>query len=127
MQTIIVVEDEEYLRNMYKLKLEIGGYKVIEAEDGETALKLIKSEKPSLVLLDMLIPEKDGFEVLKELKNSKDENIKSIPVVVVSNLADGKDVEEAMKIGALDYIIKSKISPSEVLEKVNKVLVKDRK
>ncbi len=118
MKKIALIEDDVNIREMYKMKLEIEGYNVICADDGEKALKVIKEESPDLVLLDILMPKKDGFEVLKELKNSQDSDIKSIPVVMLTNLSNREDIFEAKKLGASDYLVKAKVTPNEVADKV---------
>ncbi len=120
---IAIIEDDLEIKDMYRIKLELGGYEVVSAENGADALKLIKSEKPDLVLLDLLLPEKDGYEVLEELKKSDDKHIKSIPVIVISNLSNENDILEAKELGATDFLIKAKINPASVLEKVNSMLV----
>lgn len=117
---IALVEDDADIREMYKMKLELNGYDVLVAEDGAKALDLIKKTNPDLVLLDILLPKKDGFEVLKEIKDSTDEKVKSIPVIMLSNLSNKEDIDEAKKLGALDYLVKAKISPKEAAEKIDK-------
>lgn len=118
MKKIALIEDDVSIREMYKMKLEMEGYNVICAENGKEALELIKKEKPDLILLDILMPKKDGFEVLKELKNSQDDDIKSIPVIMLTNLSNKEDISEASKLGAVDYVVKAKASPSEVVDKI---------
>jgi len=115
---IALIEDDINIKEMYKMKLELSGYDVITAEDGKEAVKLIKKAKPDLVLLDILLPKKDGFEVLKEIKDSKDEKVKSVPVIMLSNLSSKEDIDEAKKFGASDYFIKAEISPREMAEKI---------
>jgi len=116
---IALIEDNADIREMYKMKLELSGYNIITAEDGKEAVKLVKKENPDLVLLDVLLPKKDGFEVLKEIKNSKDEKIKSIPIIMLSNLSSREDINEAKKLGASDYFVKAKTSPGEIVEKIS--------
>lgn len=119
---IILVEDDKDLREMYKTKLEIKGCKILTAIDGISALNLIGSTKPDLILLDILIPKKDGFEVLRNIRNSKDQILRSIPVIVISNLASKEDRYEAEKLGISGYLIKSNVSLAQVVEAVNKTL-----
>lgn len=119
---IAIIEDDTEILNMYKLKLGIGGYDVVSAEKGTDALRLVKMEKPDLILLDLLLPEKDGYEILEEIKKSKDKQIKSIPIIVISNLSNENDIKEAKKLGAVDFLVKAKINPSSVLDKVNHIL-----
>lgn len=115
---IALIEDDQSISEMYRMKLELGGYEVLTAKDGKEAVELVKKENPDLVFLDILLPKKDGFEVLKELKNSTDEKIKSTPVIMLSNLSNKEDVKEAKKLGASDYFVKAKISPKEMAEKI---------
>lgn len=119
---IAIIEDDLEINDMYRIKLELGGYEVVSAENGAEALKLIKSEKPDLVLLDLLLPEKDGYEVLEELRKSSDRQIKSLPIIVISNLSNENDILEAKELGATDFLVKAKTNPASVLEKVNSVL-----
>ncbi len=115
-QTILLVEDDGFLVQMYASKLEMEGFKVLAAVDGEKALRIIKKEHPDLILLDLLLPKKDGFQVLKELK--QDESVKDIPVVVLSNLGQRGDIEKCFSLGAVDYLIKAHFIPSEVIAKL---------
>lgn len=117
---IALIEDDLNIKEMYKMKLELSGYNIITAEDGKEAVELVKKVKPDLVLLDILLPKKDGFEVLKEIKDSTNKKIKSIPVVMLSNLSSKEDISEAKKLGASDYFVKAKTSPREIVEKVSK-------
>lgn len=116
---IAIIEDDVEILNMYKIKLELAGYAVVTAENGIDALKVIKSEKPDLVLLDLLIPEKDGYEVLDEIRKCSDQKIKSVPVLVISNLSNEDDIAEAKSLGATDFLVKAKVNPSSILDKVN--------
>ena len=118
---IALIEDSANIREMYKMKLELSGYDVIIVEDGKEAVKLVKKAKPDLVLLDILLPKKDGFEVLKELKDSKDKKAKSVPIIMLSNLSSKEDINEAKKLGASDYFVKAKTSPKEIVEKIDEI------
>lgn len=119
---VAIIEDDREIKEMYKIKLELGGYEIVGTDNGSDALKLIENEKPDLVLLDLLLPEKDGYEILEELKTSKNEKVRSIPVVVISNLSNENDILEAKNLGAADFLVKAKINPASVLEKVDSVL-----
>ena len=90
------------------------------AVDGEEGLELAVSEKPDLIILDMILPKMNGFEVLQELKNNP--KTKNIPVVILSNLGQESDVDRAMSLGAVDYLIKTDFSINEVVEKISKYL-----
>jgi len=117
---ILVAEDDKFLMKVYQSKLKDEGYELITASDGEEALAKIKEETPNLVLLDIMMPKKNGFEVLKESKsNSK---TKGIPIIILSNLGQDSDINEGVKIGADDYIIKSNISINGILEKIEKFI-----
>ena len=117
---ILLAEDDLFLQRMYVDKLVKEGIKVVVASDGEKALEIMRKQKPVLVLLDILMPKKDGFEVLEEAK--KDSKLKSIPIILLTNLSEVADVKRAQKLGAADYIIKSHFLPSEVIEVVRKYL-----
>ncbi|HOY56338.1 MAG TPA: response regulator [bacterium] len=118
--TILLVEDDDFLLNMYRVKLELEDYKVLTASNGEAGLALIKDKKPDLVLLDIILPKLNGFEVLKVTQ--QDKNIKNIPVIILSNLGQKEDIKKGLKLGARDYLIKAHFLPSEVIEKIKKIL-----
>jgi DNA-binding response OmpR family regulator len=117
---VLIVEDDTFLLNIYSNQLESAGFNVFAAEDGEKGLKIAKKEKPNLILLDILLPGKDGFEVLKELKSLKD--TKNIAVILLTNLSQKADLEKGLSLGANDYLIKAHFMPSEVVSKIKKVM-----
>lgn len=119
---ILVIEDEEVLAKVLQEKFEKSGYDVKVAADGEVALSLAASFKPDAIVLDLLLPKKDGFEVLEILK--ADEALKMIPVVVVSNLGEDSDIKRALLLGAADYYVKSEHPINEIIEKIKNVLLK---
>ncbi len=119
---ILLVEDDKEIREIYQLKFKLSGYDIDVAEDGLEAIKMIKEKKPSLVLLDILIPNKDGFEVLKKINSIDNEEMKAIKFVMLSNLSNEEDIKEAKQLGAMDYLVKAKNSPNEVVEKVKSIL-----
>ncbi|HLD27510.1 MAG TPA: response regulator [Patescibacteria group bacterium] len=121
-QKILIVEDDNFLMGMYCSKLELEGFKVASASDGDKALRLVKKELPDIILLDLMLPKKDGFEVLAELK--KDERTKGIPVIILTNLGQKEDIDKCFKLGAEDYLIKAHFIPSEVIAKIKKALEK---
>lgn len=120
MKKILIVEDDKFLRELIIRKLSEEEFDVIEAIDGEDGIKKIKEEKPDLVLLDLILPGIDGFEVLSKMK--EDSSLGSIPVVILSNLGQREDVERGMKLGAVDYLVKAHFTPGEIIEKVKSVL-----
>jgi len=115
---ILIIEDEKTLSSLLKEKLVGAGYKVEEASDGKEGILKINKEKPDLVLLDMLMPEADGFEVLENLNKSG--IIKNMPVIIISNSGQPVEIDRALSLGVKDYLIKVEFTPEEVLEKVSK-------
>ena len=120
MKKILFIEDESALQKTFGEILKQEGYEMISALDGETGLRLAKSEKPDLILLDLILPKMHGFEVLKKLKGDKE--TKDIPVIVLTNLEKIEDVDKALELGATTYLIKAQYSLEEVVEKIKKVL-----
>lgn len=120
---ILVVEDESALLFALKAELSSSGFEVDVASDGEEGIRKIRNEKPDLVILDLLLPKKDGFEVLEDL--NKEGLTKEIPVMVISNLGEKKNVERAMKAGAVDYLIKTENSLEGIIKKIKGVLEKN--
>lgn len=119
MKKILFVEDEESLQKIVKETLEKSGYGVFSAVDGENGLTIAKKEKPDLILLDLILPQKDGFEVLKALK--EDNTTADIPIIVLTNLEGSADIEKALSLGARTYLVKSNYSLDDVLLKVKNV------
>lgn len=117
---ILLVEDDSFLLGMYATKFEMEDFKVVTAEDGEKALRVAQKEMPALILLDVILPKLNGFEVLKQLKNSQ--ATAKIPVILLTNLSQKEEIEQGLKIGADDYLIKAHFMPSEVVEKIKQVL-----
>ncbi len=117
---VLLIEDDTFLANIYKTKFEMEKFKVSVVGNGEEGLEVVKKKKPDVVLLDILLPKMDGFAVLEELK--KDDNLKHIPVVLLTNLGQKDDVEKGLAMGAADYLIKAHFKPSETVDKVKKVL-----
>lgn len=120
-KTVLLCEDEEFVARSYIRKLELEGYRVVHARNGSEGLEKLQSEKPDLMILDLLMPVKTGFEVLKEMRDL-DESIKKIPVIIASNLGQHSDIEEATKLGAKDFLIKSNISLKDLSAKVKEYL-----
>lgn len=117
---ILLAEDDQFLVRTLKEKLIAEGFEVTVAGDGAEAMAELSEQKPDIVLLDLMMPVKNGFDVLKEMKKS--EAMKNIPVVILSNLGQESDIEKGRELGAVDYLVKAKISMREVVEKVRKYL-----
>lgn len=117
---ILIIEDDKFLRELIAQKLVKEGYDIAEAIDGEKGIKAVGEEKPDLVLLDLVLPGIDGFEVLARIKG--DSEIAQIPVIILSNLGQKDDIEKGLKMGAADYLIKAHFTPAEIIEKIRIVL-----
>ena len=117
---ILFVEDESALQKALSEILAEEGYQAIQALDGEDGLRLAKSELPELILLDLILPKKDGFSVLEELK--KDSATKDIPVLILSNLDRAEDIERATSLGAKSYLVKTDYKLPEIVQKIKEVL-----
>ena len=114
---IIIIDDDSLIRKMYGQKLASqAGWQVLTAENGKEGLEIIKHNTPDLILLDIMMPKQDGFDVLKKIK--KDKALQNIPVIMLTNLADEEDKAEALKRGAKDYLVKANNTPQQVCELV---------
>ncbi len=119
MKRVLLVEDNDFIRKMYLMKLgKSDSIEVIEAADGQMALEMYQAEKPDLILLDIMMPKMSGLEVLEELhkRGSK------VPVIILSNVISAQTREVANKFGVVGYIIKSDLTPSQVLEKIQQYI-----
>lgn len=117
---IMVIEDDKFLRELLVRRLEEENFEVFSCVDGNEALAGIKKELPDLILLDLILPGIDGFEILKQVK--QDNNISSIPVIILSNLGQQEEVEKGISLGAIDYLIKAHFTPGEIIDKIKSVL-----
>lgn len=120
MAKIVIVEDDKFLRELITQKVLKEGYQVVEATNGEEGIAKIKEEKPNLVLLDLILPGIDGFEVLRQAKENSETS--NIPVIILSNLGQKDDVGRGMKLGAADYLVKAHFTPGEILSKIKSIL-----
>ena len=125
MKTILFIEDESTLQKTLSAVLEKEDFKIISAMDGEIGLKLIKLKNPDLILLDLILPKLNGFEVLRKIKEDKD--TKNIPIIVLTNLETMKDVNKAIELGATTYLVKSSHTLEEVIVKIKQVLSSESK
>ncbi len=120
MTKVLVVEDDKFLREMISRKLDKEGYEVVQAVDGEMGERKIKEEKPDLVLLDLILPGIDGFDVLERTK--KDPDVADIPVIILSNLGQKSEVERGINLGAVDFLIKAHFTPAEIVKKIREIV-----
>ena len=117
---ILIIEDEQYLLDMYTMKFESEGYQVATALNGEEGVVMAKKEKPDLILLDLIMPKMDGFVALKKIR--KNPVTEKVPVILLTNLGQEEDVRKGRELGANDYFIKANHTPQEVVDKVKALL-----
>lgn len=117
---ILLVEDDPFLWSLIQSKLLKEGFGVTVAKDGQDALSQVKVVNPVLILLDIILPDMNGFAVLEKLK--ADDATKNIPVIVLSNLGQQEDIQKGMSLGAKDYLIKAHHAPQEIVDKIKKIL-----
>ena len=120
MKKILVVEDDKFLANAYRVKLTKASYEVSLVSDGDEAVKALHEGNFDLVILDLIMPKKDGFAVLYEMRNN--DAWKNIPVIVASNLGQKEDIDRAMKLGANDYIVKTDFSITNLVAKLQSLI-----
>lgn len=120
---ILIVEDEHDIREIYAEVLQSSGYKVEQAPDGESGMQKIRNFDWNLLLLDIMLPGKDGLKILKEIKDNPD--LKKGPVIALTNLNSENIIQEAFGSGADGYLIKSEITPDKIVDEVGRVLEKE--
>lgn len=119
-KTILLVDDDLTLLEMYEDRLKAEGYTIIQAKNGEEALNKAREIKPALVILDVMMPKVNGFDVLKNLRG--DVEFKDVPIIMLTALIQDVDRAQGKKLGATDYIVKSETMPGEVIAKIKKAL-----
>lgn len=120
-KTVLIVEDDIFILDVLHKKLDAQGYAVIEAGDVQSGLAALKTHTIDLVLLDILLPGgSNGFLLLENLK--QDQGLKDTPVVILSNLSEKQDIEKGLRLGAVDFFVKSNHTPNEVVEKIDQIL-----
>lgn len=119
-KTVLLVEDDSFISEIYNVKLELNGFEVELAEDGEEAVKKFKKINPDIVLLDIFLPKKDGWEVLEEI--CKEDHFKKTKVIMLTNLGDKDKIEKAESYGVKNYFVKASHTPEEVVQKIKDVL-----
>jgi len=118
--TVLVVEDDKFLRDLLVRKLERENLKVEVASNGKEVFDKARECKPKLILLDLILPDMDGFQILDNLKQNAES--KDVPVLVLSNLGQKDDIEKCMELGAADYLIKAHFTPRDIVAKIKKLL-----
>jgi len=118
MEKILLIEDEELIIKLLSRKLIGLGYKVSLAMNGQEGLDEMRKNPPDLILLDIIMPQKSGFEVLEEMK--EDSRLAKIPVIIISNSGQPLELDKAKKLGAVDWLVKTEFNPEEVVEKIKK-------
>ncbi|OGD31063.1 hypothetical protein A2W39_02985 [Candidatus Azambacteria bacterium RIFCSPHIGHO2_01_46_10] len=117
---ILVVEDDRFLRGLLTQKLDNEGFDVSIAADGNEGMEKIAQEKPDVVLLDIILPGIDGFEILKKMQ--ADPELSKIPIMLLTNLGQQEDIERGLRLGAKGYLIKAHFTPSEIVDKIKAVI-----
>lgn len=118
---VMFVEDDVFISDIYQMRMRSDGLEVVAAMNGEEALRYLETGvNPDLILLDIVMPVMDGMEVLRVIK--ADDRWKAIPVILLSNLSDKSQIEECLRLGAVDYLVKSHFTPSEVMKKISALL-----
>lgn len=117
---ILLVEDDPFLSNLLKVRLQRENIDVTLARDGEEAIKDLTANRPSLILLDLILPKKSGFEILEKI--STDPQLKDMPVIIISNLGQTSDIQRGKELGAVEYFVKAKISIDDLVGKVKEFL-----
>ncbi|PLX27333.1 hypothetical protein C0583_03375 [Candidatus Parcubacteria bacterium] len=121
---VLIGEDEKNISEMYKIAFEKFGYNAVTASNGKEVIDVAQKELPDIVLLDINMPIKDGFQVLKDISEQEDiyQIFRSIPVVILSNYNNPQDIDYCMRMGAQDYIIKSEWTPADIVKKIDDLL-----
>ena len=119
MKSILLVEDDPFLIDIYSTKLKESGFSVEVASDGESALHKVKEKEPDLVILDIVLPQLDGWEILRQIKS--DPKLKNIKIIILSNLGQKEEVERGVELGAVKYLIKAHYTPSQVVEEIKEI------
>jgi CheY-like chemotaxis protein len=120
---ILIVEDDITMREIVVHKLSTNGFNVVEADNGPAAIETWKKEKPDLVLLDLMLPEMDGFQILESVRKSG-EGVDKTPVIILSNLFSKEDIQKAKSLGIEDFMVKAYYTTEEILTKVNEAIAK---
>lgn len=119
---VLIVEDDKFLSELISTKLSKEGFEVVLATDGESGLQKATTDKPNIILLDIMLPGMSGFEVLQSLKGHTDATVANIPVLILSNFGQESKVQEGLQLGAKDYLVKANFTTGEIVEKIKNTL-----
>jgi len=119
---ILLVEDDPFLSNLLRVRLQKENIEVVLAKDGEEAVKKLTEVRPAIILLDLILPKKSGFEVLEHI--STDPQLRDLPVIIISNLGQTSDIQRGKELGAIEYFVKAKISIDDLILKIKEFLKK---
>lgn len=119
-KVILIIEDDTFFQNLISKKLVNEGFEVLVASDSRQALSILEEKKPNLIILDLILPVLDGFGILSIVK--KDEKTKDIPVIILSNLGQKEEIERAIALGAVDFMIKVNFTPEEIVRKIKSII-----
>ena len=125
---ILLVEDDVFLSSLLKNRLQKEDLEVILAKDGEEALKLLKETKPNLILLDLILPKRSGFEVMEDIRSdpSLQIQVQDVPIIIVSNLGQEADIKRSEELGAVEYFVKAKTSLDDLGKKIKEFLISSK-
>lgn len=124
MKKILLVEDDSFLSSLLKNRLQKEGFDIILAKDGDEAVNYLRNISPDLLLLDLILPKKTGFEVMEELRsNPQLQGNSNLPIIIISNLGQQEDINKSRQLGAIEYYVKAKVSIDELVEKIKKFFV----
>lgn len=117
---VLLVEDDQFIVDVYSLKLKEAGFIVQTAFNGQEALRKIKEDLPDILLLDLVLPDIEGWEVLKAIK--EDDKLSGLKVVILSNLSSKKEIEKGINLGAIKYLVKAQYTPTQIVEEIKKII-----
>jgi DNA-binding response OmpR family regulator len=121
MKNIILVEDDPFLLDIYITKFKEAGFNIEVIKEGQKVLETLKKKLPDLLILDIVLPDVDGLEVLKEIRSQ--DAFKNLPIIILSNLGQKQEVKKGLEMGATKYFIKANYKPSELVEEIKKILI----
>lgn len=121
---ILLVEDDPFLSLLLKNRLQKEGFEITLAKDGQEGIDYLKNLQPNLMLLDLILPKKTGFELMEEIRLDPQFYGKNVPIIIISNLGQQEDISRSRQLGAIDYYVKAKISIDELIQKIKEFLVK---